>query len=99
MAPREPHPDDDSEFGYRPKRTAPLISRAEPDYLSRTLLGAIVALLGFISLAAWNGNRELGEIRAEVSANTQATDRRISALEAATDRRLTALEQRVWKGE
>jgi hypothetical protein len=62
------------------------------------MVGAAVAFLGFISLAAWNGNRELGEIRSEFRTNTAATDRRIKSLEDITDRRLTALEQRVWSG-
>ena len=89
---------DDSEVGAHVRR-APLIQSAEPDFVLRTLVGAMVALLGFICYAAWTGNRELGEMRAEYRANTEATDRRITALEIATDRRLSALEQRAWKGE
>jgi len=90
--------DDDSE-SFAPRRSVPLISHAEPDYLSRALLGAIVALLGFICWSSWNFNREIGELRGEYRANTLATDRRITAFELATERRLGALEQRVWKGD
>jgi hypothetical protein len=96
MAPRDDYPDDDSEIGAR-VRSAPLISRSEPDYFSRTLLGAIVTLLGFICWSAWTFNREMGELRGEFRSYTLATDRRITALEDQTDRRLTALEQRAWK--
>lgn len=74
----------------------PLITKAEPDFVLRTLAGIVVALLGFICIAVWNGNRELGEIKAEAKASRDATDRRITALENATDRRITALEQKVW---
>lgn len=80
-------------------RQAPLISKTEPDFILRTLVGAMVGLLSFICLFAWNGNRELGEIRAEFRTNTEATNQRITALENVTDRRLTALEQRVWNSQ
>jgi hypothetical protein len=91
--------DDESENLSPRVRSAPLISHVEPDFVARTLLAAMVTLLGFICYAAWSGNRELGEMRAEYRANTEATERRITAFEMATERRLSALEQRVWKGE
>jgi len=87
----EDHEDDDSE-NFSRRRSAPLISRPEPDFVMRTLVGVlgtiVVAQLSFILVASWNSNRELGEIKAEFRATV-----------AAMDRRVTALEQRVWNRE
>lgn len=75
-----------------PERSSPLIARTEPDFVMRTMVGAlgviVVTLLTFILNASYNSNRELGEIKAEFRATV-----------AAMDRRLTALEQRVWNRE
>lgn len=78
------------------RRDAPLISKpSHPDTFVKVSLGAVVALLTFLLGFAYNGNREIGVLAAEFRQNTNATDRRISALELATDRRLTVLENTV----
>lgn len=78
------------------RRDAPLISKpSHPDTFVKVALGAVVALLTFLLGFAYNGNREIGVLAAEFRQNTQATDRRISALELATERRLTVLENTV----
>lgn len=85
-----------------PERAAPLIARAPVDAFIKIALTAVVALLTFLLLFAYNGNREIGEMRSEWRENTKATDRRIDALETATDRRLTAIEnrvERIWEDE
>lgn len=98
MAPRDDYPEETENLG---PRSAPLISKASSDTFVKVCLSATVALLAFLLGFAYNGNREIGEIAAEFRQNTQATDRRISALELATDRRLTVLEnrvERIWEG-
>ena len=83
-------------------RRSPLISKQQhADPFVKVALAAVVALLTFLLGFAYNGNREIGELAAEFRQNTQATDRRISALELATERRLTAVEnrvERIWEG-
>lgn len=88
--------DDESEMLSERRRDAPLISKpSHPDTFVKVALGAVVALLTFLLGFAYNGNREIGVLAAEFRQNTQATDRRISALELATERRLTVLENTV----
>lgn len=92
MAPRDDYPDDSEALA---DRRAPLISKPATDNFVKVALGAVVALLTFLLGFAYNGNREIGVLAAEFRQNTQATDRRITALEIATDRRLSAVESRV----
>lgn len=83
-------------------RRAPLISKPQADPFVKIALSAVVALLTFLLGFAYNGNREIGVLAAEFRQNTQATDRRITALELATDRRISSLEnrvERIWEGK
>lgn len=87
---------DDDESEMLSDRRSPLIHKpSHPDTFVKVALGAVVALLTFLLGFAYNGNREIGVLAAEFRQNTQATDRRISALELATERRLTVLENTV----
>lgn len=87
--------DEDESEMLSDRRSAPLISKPSADNFVKVALGAVVALLTFLLGFAYNGNREIGVLAAEFRQNTQATDRRITALEIATDRRLSAVESRV----
>jgi hypothetical protein len=83
--------DDDEEaeqLSSRPRsRSAPsVVFRTEPDIWLRTLVGAAVALLSFISYSSWTGNREMGELRTEVRVYRESTDRRLAWLESMVQR-------------